>query len=112
MVLVAFNAIIPLMTVVNFSVQRLSRQRILQAQGAWFEQVLHSERFSGASRQMVFTGIILAIRSLASPSRLSMPARAVGPVWLSSGPTALIPRMSWVPWNILALPDIGLSAGP
>ena len=45
-VLVAFNAIIPLMTVVNYSVQETFGDNIFFWAGVqWFEDVLHSERF-------------------------------------------------------------------
>ena len=44
--LVAFNAIIPLMTVVNFSVQETFGNNVFFFEGVkWFEQVLHSDRF-------------------------------------------------------------------
>ena len=43
-VLVAFNAIIPLMTVVNFSVQETFGDNVFFWAGVqWFEQVLNSE---------------------------------------------------------------------
>src|SRR5438045_8895129 len=61
--LVAFNAIIPLMTVVNFSVQETFGDNVFTWAGVeWFEKVLHSERFQGALlRQILFTAIVLAI---------------------------------------------------
>ena len=44
--LVAFNALIPLMTVVNYSVQETFGNNVFFWEGVkWFEQVLHSERF-------------------------------------------------------------------
>ena len=47
--LVAFNAIIPLMTVVNFSVQESFGDNVWFWAGMqWFEQVLHSDRFHAA----------------------------------------------------------------
>ncbi|MGB7836570.1 MAG: hypothetical protein WBL40_00500, partial [Terrimicrobiaceae bacterium] len=59
-VFVAFNAIIPLMTVVNFSVQESFGDNVFFWAGMrWFEQVLHSERFHAALlRQLLFTGIV------------------------------------------------------
>ena len=62
-VLVAFNALIPLMTVVNYSVQETFGNNVFFFEGVrWFEQVLHSERFHNSLlRQLTFTGIILAI---------------------------------------------------
>ena len=48
-VLVAFNALIPLMTVVNYSVQETFGDNVFFWEGVkWFEQVLHSERFQVA----------------------------------------------------------------
>ena len=44
--LVAFNALIPLMTVVNYSVQETFGNNVFFWEGVkWFEAVLHSERF-------------------------------------------------------------------
>jgi glycerol transport system permease protein len=113
-VLVAFNAIIPLMTVVNFSVQEtFGDNEFFWAGVQWFEQVLHSERFHAALlRQMVFTGIILAIEiPLGLAIALAMPRK--GP-WVSvclvfMALPLLIPwNVVGSMWNILALPDIGL----
>jgi signal transduction histidine kinase len=63
LLLVAFNAIIPLMTVVNFSVQESFGDNIFFWAGVqWFEQVLHSERFHAALlRQLLYTGVVLLI---------------------------------------------------
>ena len=62
-VLVALNALIPLMTVVNYSVQETFGNNVFFFEGVkWFEEVLHSERFHASLlRQLSFTGIILAI---------------------------------------------------
>ena len=44
--LVAFNAVIPLMTVVNYSVQETFGNNVFFWEGLrWYEEVLHSERF-------------------------------------------------------------------
>ena len=61
--LVAFNAIIPLMTVVNYSVQETFGDNVFFWAGVmWFEQVLTSERFHDALfRQLAFTFTILLI---------------------------------------------------
>ena len=61
--LVAFNALIPLMTVVNYSVQETFGNNLFFWHGiGWFQDVLASERFHAAlGRQFLFTGIILAI---------------------------------------------------
>ena len=80
-VLVAFNAIIPLMTVINFSVQESFGDNVFFWAGMrWFEQVLHSERFHAALlRQLLFTGIVLAIEiPLGLAIALAMPRRGSG----------------------------------
>jgi glycerol transport system permease protein len=112
--LVAFNAIIPLMTVVNFSVQESFGDNVFFWAGMrWFEQVLHSERFHAALlRQLLFTGLILAIEvPLGLAIALAMPRR--GP-WASvclilMALPLLIPwNVVGAMWNIFALPDLGL----
>ena len=112
-VFVAFNAIIPLMTVVNFSVQESFGDNVFFGAGMrWFEQVLQSERFHAALlRQLVFTGIVLAIEiPLGLAIALAMPRR--GP-WVSvclvfMALPLLIPwNVVGAMWNIFALPDIG-----
>ena len=113
-VLVAFNAIIPLMTVVNFSVQESFGDNVFFWAGMrWFEQVLHSARFHAALlRQLLFTGLVLAIEiPLGLAIALAMPRR--GP-WVSvclvlMALPLLIPwNVVGAMWNIFALPDIGL----
>ena len=113
-VLVAFNAIVPLMTVVNYSVQETFGENVFFFEGVkWFEQVLHSERFHQAlQRQVLFTGIVLALEiPLGVAIALAMPRR--GP-WVSvclvlMAMPLLIPwNVVGAMWNLLALPDIGL----
>jgi glycerol transport system permease protein len=113
-VLVAFNAVIPLMTVVNFSVQESFGDNVFFWAGVrWFEQVLHSARFHEALlRQLFFTGLVLAIEiPLGLAIALTMPRR--GP-WVSvclvlMALPLLIPwNVVGAMWNIFALPDIGL----
>ena len=113
-VLVAFNAIIPLMTVVNYSVQETFGDNVFFFEGVvWFEQVLHSERFHAAlGRQLSFTFIILAIEiPLGVAIALAMPR--TGP-WVSvclvlMALPLLIPwNVVGAMWNIFALPDIGM----
>ncbi|MCP3671485.1 MAG: sugar ABC transporter permease [Gammaproteobacteria bacterium] len=113
-VLVAFNALIPLMTVVNYSVQETFGDNIFFWEGVkWFEQVLHSERFHDSLlRQLSFTSIILLIEvPLGVAVALSMPKK--GP-WVSvclvlMALPLLIPwNVVGAMWNIFALPDIGL----
>jgi glycerol transport system permease protein len=112
--LVAFNAIIPLMTVVNFSVQETFGDNMFFWSGVtWFEQVLNSDRFHDALlRQILFTAIILLIEvPLGLVVALSMPRK--GP-WVSvclvtMALPLLIPwNVVGAMWNIFALPEIGL----
>ncbi|MEX0921761.1 MAG: sugar ABC transporter permease, partial [Rhodovibrionaceae bacterium] len=82
-ILVAFNALIPLMTVVNYSVQETFGANAFFWEGLkWYETVLHSERFHDSLlRQLSFTGIILAIEvPLGVAIALAMPRK--GP-WVS-----------------------------
>ena len=73
--LVAFNAIIPLMTVVNYSVQETFGDNVFFFEGVvWFEQVLNSDRFHAAlGRQLTFTFTILAIESFPQLAWLLVP---------------------------------------
>ncbi len=112
--LVAFNAVIPLMTVVNYSVQETFGSNVFFFEGVkWFQGVLASDRFHASlSRQLAFTAVILAIEiPLGVAIALSMPRS--GP-WLSvclvlMALPLLIPwNVVGAMWNIFALPDIGL----
>lgn len=112
--LVAFNAIIPLMTVVNFSVQETFGDNVFFWAGVqWFENVLRSSRFHDAlGRQVLFTAIILIIEiPLGLAIALTMPRK--GP-WVSvclvlMALPLLIPwNVVGAMWNIMALPEIGL----
>jgi glycerol transport system permease protein len=112
--MVAFNAIIPLMTVVNYSVQEtFGNNEFFWAGIVWFQDVLNSERFHDAlGRQIIFTFTILAIEMpLGVIIALAMPRK--GP-WVSvclvlMALPLLIPwNVVGAMWNIFALPDIGL----
>ncbi len=112
--LVALNAVIPLMTVVNYSVQETFGNNVFFFEGVkWFQEVLHSERFHASLlRQLTFTGIILIIEiPLGVAIALAMPRK--GP-WVSvclvlMALPLLIPwNVVGAIWNIFALPEIGL----
>jgi len=114
LLLVAFNAFIPLMTVVNYSLQETFGDNVFFWEGVkWFEAVLRSERFHASlGRQLLFTGMILAIEvPLGIAVALSMPRRGL---WVSvclvlMALPLLIPwNVVGAMWNIFALPDIGL----
>ncbi len=114
LLLVAFNAIIPLMTVVNYSVQETFGDNTFFWSGVmWFEQVLTSERFHASlGRQLFFTFTILAIEvPLGVAIALAMPRKGFWvPVCLVlMALPLLIPwNVVGAMWNIFALPDIGL----
>ncbi|MEL6279191.1 MAG: sugar ABC transporter permease [Pseudomonadota bacterium] len=113
-VLVAFNALVPLMTVVNYSVQETFGNNQFFWHGVgWFQDVLNSERFHAAlGRQLLFTTIILLIEiPLGVAIALTMPKK--GP-WvpvclvLMALPLLIPWNVVGAMWNIFALPDIGL----
>ncbi|UWQ78543.1 sugar ABC transporter permease [Leisingera sp. S132] len=112
--LVAFNALIPMMTVVNYSVQETFGDNVFFWQGLdWFQQILRSDRFHAAlGRQFLFTFLILIIEvPLGIAIALSMPRKGFWvPVCLVL--MALPMLIPWnvvgAMWNIFTLPDIGL----
>ncbi|MEO0995721.1 MAG: sugar ABC transporter permease, partial [Pseudomonadota bacterium] len=114
LLLVAFNALVPLMTVVNYSVQEtFGNNQFFWSGVRWYEEVLTSERFHAAlGRQLMFTAIILAIEiPLGVAIALCMPKKGIWvPVCLIlMALPLLIPwNVVGAMWNILALPDIGL----
>ncbi|MBS8260847.1 MULTISPECIES: sugar ABC transporter permease [Stappiaceae] len=112
--LVAFNAVIPLMTVVNYSVQETFGDNTFFWAGViWFQDVLNSDRFHASlGRQMIFTFSILAIEiPLGVLIALTLPRK--GP-WvpvclvLMALPLLIPYNVVGAMWNIFALPDIGL----
>jgi len=114
LLLVAFNAVIPLMTVVNYSVQETFGNNRFFFEGVkWFDTVMHSSRFHDSlTRQLLFTAIILAIEvPLGVAIALAMPRKGA---WASlclvlmSMPLLIPWNVVGAMWNILALPDIGL----
>ena len=95
-ILVAFNAIIPLMTVVNYSVQESFGANVFFWSGVrWFSEVLGSERFHASlGRQLFFTFTILLIEvPLGVAIALAMPRKGLLGVGLprADGPAALDP---------------------
>ncbi|MFC3076211.1 carbohydrate ABC transporter permease [Shinella pollutisoli] len=100
LVLVAFSAAIPLMTVVNYSVQdTFGNNQFFWAGTAWFEDVLESDRFWEAlGRNLMFSGIILAIEiPLGILIALNMPKKGIGvPVCL-----VLMALPLLIPWNVV-----------
>ena len=78
LLLVAFSAVVPLMTVVNYSVQdTLGNNVFFWAGTEWFEEMLGSNRFWEAmGRNLIFSFIILAIEIPLGRSCQSSPTRA------------------------------------
>jgi glycerol transport system permease protein len=99
-VLVAFSAVIPLMTVVNYSVQdTFGNNQFFWAGLEWFEQVLHDERLHNAFlRQIFFSATILAIEvPLGIYVALHMPKKGV---WASVC-LVLMALPLLIPWNVV-----------
>jgi len=114
LLIVALNAVVPLMTVVNYSVQETFGDNLFFFEGArWFRETVHSDRFHAALlRQFIFTATILVIEiPLGVAVALAMPKSGV---WASvclvlMALPLLIPwNVVGAMWNIFALPDIGL----
>jgi glycerol transport system permease protein len=115
LLLVAFNAIIPLMTVVNYSVQDVfdATHRIFVGTD-WYRTTLHSSRLHDALwRQFVFSGLVLLIElPLGVAIALMMPRKSG---WATSLTLVLIALPLLIPWNVIGTiwvvflrPDIGL----
>lgn len=100
LLLVAFSAVIPLMTVVNYSVQdTFGQNQFFWAGLEWFEEMLRSERMWDAlGRQLMFSGIILAIEiPLGIFVALNMPKSGF---W-SSFCLVLMSLPLLIPWNVV-----------
>ncbi|MBX9454111.1 MAG: carbohydrate ABC transporter permease [Neoaquamicrobium sediminum] len=100
LLLVAFSAVIPLMTVVNYSVQdTFGGNQFFWAGTEWFEEILSSDRFWLAmGRNLAFSAIILAIEiPLGIFIALNMPRKGWGvPVCL-----VLMALPLLIPWNVV-----------
>ena len=100
LLLVAFSAVIPLMTVVNYSVQDTFGNNVFFWVGSeWFEEILHSSRFWEAmGRNLIFSAVILAIQiPLGIFIALNMPRSGWGvPVCL-----VLMALPLLIPWNVV-----------
>lgn len=113
-IIVAFSAIIPLMTVVNYSVQDIfgPGQRVFVGT-EWFKEVLSDSRLHGAlGRQLLFSGLVLLIEiPLGVAIALMMPKKG----WGVSVTLVLLALPLLIPWNVIGTiwiiftrPDIGL----
>ncbi|MFU0505048.1 carbohydrate ABC transporter permease [Pseudaminobacter sp. NGMCC 1.201702] len=100
LVLVAFSALIPLMTVVNYSVQdTFGRNEFFWAGTEWYEEILHSDRFwDSMGRNLLFSAIILAIEiPLGIFIALNMPKKG----WGVSVCLVLMALPLLIPWNVV-----------
>lgn len=114
LVLVAFSAIIPLMTVVNYSVQDVFDQNTAYFVGAeWYREVLNDERLHGALfRQFGFSLSVLLIQiPLGIAIALVIPKHG----WKASVSVILLAMPLLIPWNVVgtiwqvfARADIGM----
>ncbi|MGR3378934.1 carbohydrate ABC transporter permease [Salipiger abyssi] len=112
--LVAFSAVIPLMTVVNYAFNDTFGSNVFFWVGfEWFEEMLHSDRLWGAlKRQLIFSGVILAIEvPLGIAVAMCLPKKGV---WASLC-LVLLALPLLIPWNVVgtiwqvfARIDIGL----
>ncbi len=113
-ILVAFTAIIPLMTVVNYSVQDIfgPGQRVFVGT-EWFDEVLNDPRLHEALlRQFLFSGLVLLIElPLGVGIALMMPKKG----WGVSASLVTLALPLLIPWNVIGTiwiiftrPDIGL----
>lgn len=97
---VAFSAILPLMTIVNYSVQDIiSPERRVFVGTEWFAAVLQDEELHGALfRQIGFSLAVLIIEiPLGILLALSMPASG----WRASAVLVIIALSLLIPWNVV-----------
>lgn len=97
---VAFSAILPLMTIVNYSVQDIiAPDRRVFVGTEWFAAVLQDEELHGALfRQIGFSLAVLAIEiPLGILLALSMPASG----WRASAVLVIIALSLLIPWNVV-----------
>jgi len=98
--LVVISAVIPLMTVVNYSVQdTFGNNQFFWAGTEWYRQVLTSERFWNALvRTLLFSAIILAIEiPLGVFVALHMPRKG----WGVAACLVLMALPLLIPWNVV-----------
>ena len=112
---VAFSALIPLMSVVNYSVQDIlgPEQRVFVG-WEWYKEVLRDpELHTALYRQLVFSAAVLAIQlPLGIALALAMPTQG----WRSSLVLVLLAMPLLIPWNVVGTiwqifgrQDIGLA---
>ena len=100
LLLVAVSAIIPLMTVVNYSVQdTFGNNEFFWVGTEWFQEILASERFHNAlQRTLLFSALILAIEiPLGIAIALAMPRRGIAVSFC----LVLMALPLLIPWNVV-----------
>ena len=113
-IIVAFSSIIPLMTVVNYSIQDIwGPGQSVFVGTEWFKEMLADRRLHDALwRQFLFSGLVLLIEiPLGILIALAMPKKG----WKVSASLVTIALPLLIPWNtigtiwiIFTRPDIGL----
>jgi len=100
LVSVAFSALVPLMTVVNYSVQDIlgPTQKVFVGMD-WYKEVLRDPELHGALvRQLVFSGAVLLIEvPLGILIALAMPVSG----WRSSLVLVVLAMPLLIPWNVV-----------
>lgn len=99
-VCVAFSAVLPLMTVVNYSVQDIfGPDRRVFVGTEWFAAVMRDEELHGALlRQLGFSVAVLLVEiPLGIALALAMPAQG----WRSSAVLVLVALSLLIPWNVV-----------
>jgi glycerol transport system permease protein len=97
---VAFSAILPLMTVVNYSVQDIiSPERRVFVGTEWFASVMRdSELHAALGRQITYSLAVLAVEiPLGILLALSMPAQG----WKASATLVVVALSLLIPWNVV-----------
>ncbi|MDF1765915.1 MAG: sugar ABC transporter permease [Gammaproteobacteria bacterium] len=100
LLIVALSAIIPLMTVVNYSVQdTFGGNEFFWVGTEWFQEILASERFHNAlQRTLLFSALILAIEiPLGIAIALAMPRRGMAVSFC----LVLMALPLLIPWNVV-----------
>jgi glycerol transport system permease protein len=99
-VCVAFSAILPLMTVVNYSVQDIiSPERRVFVGTEWFASVMRDEELHAAlARQLTFSLAVLLVEiPLGIGLALAMPAQG----WRASAVLVTLALSLLIPWNVV-----------
>jgi glycerol transport system permease protein len=100
LICVAFSAIVPLMVVVNYSVQDIiSPERRVFVGTEWFAAIMRDEELHGALlRQITYSFAVLAVElPLGILLALAMPAQG----WKSSAVLVIVSLSLLIPWNVV-----------